>query len=64
MLVGLKVPAIKQFPFETAPKAFHGGVIVAIALAAHGSEETGDAPWAGETSEGKWRRVVTAAILG
>ena len=32
--------AINQLPFEGAPEAFHGGVVVAIALAAHGGDET------------------------
>ena len=39
MVVSGKHPAIDQFPFEGAPEAFHGGVVVAIALAAHGGDE-------------------------
>ena len=38
-LVGDKLPTIDQFPFEGAPETFHGGVVVAIALAAHGGDE-------------------------
>ena len=38
-LVCGELPAIDQFPFEGAPEAFHGGIIVAIALAAHGGDE-------------------------
>ena len=38
-LVGGERPAIDEFPFEGAPEAFHVGIIVAIALAAHGGDE-------------------------
>ena len=41
LLVGGELPAIDQLPFEGAPEAFHGGVVVAITLAAHGSDEAG-----------------------
>ena len=33
--------AIDQFPFETAPEAFHGGVVVAVAAAAHARNDSG-----------------------
>ena len=39
LLVGGELPTIDQFPFESAPEAFHGGIVVAIALAAHGGDE-------------------------
>ena len=39
LLVSGECPAMDQFPFDGAPEAFHGGVIVAIALAAHGGDE-------------------------
>src|SRR3954447_20260927 len=36
---GIEVGAVHQFHFEGAPEAFHGGIIVAVAFAAHGSNE-------------------------
>ena len=36
-----KGTAIDQVEFKAAPEAFHGGIIVAVALAAHGGDETG-----------------------
>ena len=33
--VGGELPAVDQFQFESAPEAFHGGVVVTIAPAAH-----------------------------
>ncbi len=32
--------AVNQFEFESAPEAFDEGVVVAVAFAAHGSEQT------------------------
>ena len=37
---GVEATAIDQLQFEGAPEAFHGGIIVAIALAAHRGEQT------------------------
>ena len=39
--VRLKARAIDQFQFEGGPKAFHGGVVVTIASAAHGGDQAG-----------------------
>ena len=33
--------AVDQFEFEGAPEAFHGGVAVAVAPAAHGGDQAG-----------------------
>lgn len=33
--VGGELPAVDQLQFESAPEAFHGGVVVTIAPAAH-----------------------------
>ena len=33
--------AVNQFEFESAPEAFHGGVVVAVGFAAHGGEQAG-----------------------
>ena len=33
---GGELAAVNQFEFEGAPEAFHGGVVVAVAFAAHG----------------------------
>ena len=41
LLVRGELAAIDQFPLEGAPKRFHKGVVVAIALAAHGGDEAG-----------------------
>src|SRR4051812_28346467 len=35
LAVGSEVAAIDQFEFESAPEAFHGGVVVAVGFAAH-----------------------------
>ena len=35
------VAAVDQFEFERAPEAFHGGVVVAIGLAAHRGDQAG-----------------------
>ena len=35
-VVGWVVLAVDEFEFEGAPEAFHGGVVIAVALAAHG----------------------------
>ena len=37
LAVADKVAAIDEVEFKGAPKAFHGGVVVAVAFAAHGS---------------------------
>jgi len=36
LAVAGKVAAIDQVEFESAPKAFHGGVVVTVTFAAHG----------------------------
>ena len=41
LAVADKVAPINQFQFEGAPEAFHGGVVVAVAFAAHGGEQAG-----------------------
>ena len=46
--------AINQLPFEGAPEAFHGGVVVAIALAAHSGDEAGP---------GQGMAVISGGIL-
>ena len=33
-----EVAAVDQFLFECAPEGFHGGIVVAVALAAHGGD--------------------------
>ena len=38
LLPGFEVAAIDQFLFECAPEGFHGGIVVAVALAAHGGD--------------------------
>jgi hypothetical protein len=35
-----KVSAIDEVEFEGAPEAFHGGVVVAVAFAAHGRHQS------------------------
>ena len=35
---GFEVAAIDQFLFEGAPEGFHGGIVVAVAFAAHGGD--------------------------
>ena len=37
---GGKAMAIDQFQFEGGPEAFHGGVVITVAAAAHGGELT------------------------
>jgi hypothetical protein len=37
---GREAMMIDQFVFESAPKRFDKGVVVAVAFAAHGSEQT------------------------
>src|SRR5437868_11613918 len=37
----IKATAIDQFEFESRPEAFHGGVVIAVAAAAHGGDEAG-----------------------
>jgi len=36
-----KLPTIEQFPFEGAPEAFHGGIVVTVSLTAHGKHQRG-----------------------
>ena len=36
LAVAGKVAAIDEVEFEGAPEAFHGGVVIAVAFAAHG----------------------------
>ena len=36
LLAGVKGGAIDQFPFQGAPEAFHGGIVIAVARPAHG----------------------------
>src|ERR1035437_4805941 len=38
---GGEVAAVNEFQFEGAPEAFHGGVVVAVAFAAHGGQQAG-----------------------
>ena len=38
---GLEVASVDEFQLEGAPEAFHSGVIVAVALAAHGGDQAG-----------------------
>ena len=33
--VGLEVPGVKPFGFESAPERFHGGVVVTVSCRAH-----------------------------
>ena len=35
---GFEVTAIDEFVFEGAPEGFHGGIVVAVAFAAHGGD--------------------------
>ena len=39
--VGLELLAVDELEFEGAPKALPGGVVVAVALTAHGGVEGG-----------------------
>ena len=41
LAVAGEVSAIDQVEFEGAPKAFHGGVVVAVTCAAHGGHQAG-----------------------
>src|SRR5204862_3347394 len=38
---GIEETSIDQLQFEGAPEAFHGGVVVAVASAAHGGDQAG-----------------------
>src|SRR6476661_9517229 len=38
---GVEATAIDQLQFEGAPEAFHGGVVIAVASAAHGGDQAG-----------------------
>src|SRR5271165_1473529 len=55
---GVKVPAVNHLQLEGAPEAFHGGVVVAIAFAAHGGDQPGPAQCAAVVGAG----VLDAAI--
>ena len=55
---GQEESAINQFQLEGAPEAFHGGVVVAVALAAHRGHQAGLAERMTEISAG----VLDAAI--
>ena len=46
--------AIDEVEFEAAPEAFHGGVVVAVAFAAHGGDEA---------RLGQGVALVTAGVL-
>jgi len=46
--------SVNKFEFESAPKAFHGGVVIAVGFAAHGGDEAG---------LGKREAIVGAGIL-
>src|SRR3989442_7437237 len=39
----VKAAAIDQFQFEGGPEAFHGGIVIAVAFAAHGGNQAGPA---------------------
>src|SRR5437762_8710171 len=41
LVAGFEATAIDQLQFEGAPEAFHGGVIIAVASAAHGGDQAG-----------------------
>src|SRR5581483_4570761 len=43
LAAGGELSAVNQFQFEGAPEAFHGGVVVAVALAAHRGHQAGPA---------------------
>lgn len=36
---GGEVAAVNEFQLESAPEAFHGGVVIAVAFATHGGDE-------------------------
>src|ERR1039458_2553044 len=38
---GFEVAAIHEFMFEGAPEGFHGGIVIAVAFAAHGGNGLG-----------------------
>src|SRR6476469_7758168 len=38
---GVEEATIDQLQFEGAPEAFHGGVVIAVASAAHGGDQAG-----------------------
>src|ERR1019366_3275206 len=39
LVAGDEVAAVNQFQLAGAPEAFHGGVVVAVAFAAHGGHQ-------------------------
>src|SRR5271170_4166463 len=51
---GLEGAAVNQFQFEGAPEAFHGGVVIAVAAAAHGGDQAG---------VGEGLTIMTAGVL-
>ena len=53
-----ELPTIDQFPFEGAPEAFHGGIVVTVALAAHGWHQFGGLERVAEVATG----ILDAAI--
>src|ERR1035441_4345824 len=50
---GGKATAIDEFEFEGAPEAFHGGIVVTVALAAHGGHQLGCLERLAEVAGGK-----------
>ena len=55
---GVKARAINQFQFEGAPEAFHGGIVVTVALAAHRGHQFGGLERVAEVATG----ILDAAI--
>ena len=53
-----ELATIDQFPFEGAPEAFHGGIVVTVALAAHGGHQHGGLECVAEVATG----ILDAAI--
>ena len=56
--VGDKACAINQFQFEGAPEAFHGGIVLAVALATHRWQQFGGLERVAEVATG----ILDAAI--
>ena len=55
---GVKATAINEFEFEGVPEAFHGGIVVTVALAAHGGHQLGGLEGLAEVAAG----ILDAAI--
>ena len=53
--MGGEIAAIDEFELEGAPEAFHGGIVIAVALATHGLEEIG---------LGQSRAEIAGGVLG